>query len=154
MFRWQSEQTCEVSETAVMLDILRKGWICQKWSRDSPIDLLVDMGENNFSSVQVKSFTGHTIPTITRNEPDGKRNTSLYKDFAIDWIVGYQTITEKIYYYHIDKYGPLDGKSINIRKMPPDNFPIWIPPLHSSSDRNKTLRVDTAGPLEAFMAGK
>ena len=41
MFRWSSEQTCEVSETAVMLDIMMKGWICSKWSRDSIVDISI-----------------------------------------------------------------------------------------------------------------
>jgi len=150
MFRWASEQTCEVTETAVMLDIMRKGWICSKWSRDSIVDLVVDKGAGKYESVQVKSFTGNQIPTVTRYEPDGNRNTSLYKEHNVTWIVGYQKDTDKIYYYHIDTYGKLpDGAKIHIKKNPPDVFPTYEPPLHSGSTRRKTKPQEQNG-LEAF----
>ena len=145
MFRWQSEQTCEVSETAVKLDIELRGWICEKWSRDSYVDLVVDMGMCNFAAIQVKSFTGYTIPTITRHEPNGERNTSLYKDYNVHWIAGYHKDTRQIYYYSIEKYGLLDGKSIDIRKMPPDIFPERDVPCHTSSDRKKVIEPVSEG---------
>ena len=138
MFRWASEQTCEVTETAVMLDIMRKGWICSKWSRDSIVDLVVDKGAGKYESVQVKSFTGNQIPTVTRYEPDGNRNTSLYKEHNVTWIAGYKKDTDEIFYYHIDTYGKLpDGTKIHIKKNPPDVFPTYEPPLHSGSTRKR-----------------
>jgi|TARA_B110000908_G_scaffold156510_1_gene195745 hypothetical protein len=143
MFRWSSEQTCEVSETAVMLDIMMKGWICSKWSRDSIVDIVIDKGNSVYESLQVKSFTGNTIPTITRNEPNGKRATSLYKDHGVTWIAGYKKDTHEIYYYHIDNYSKLkDGKPINIKKMSQDVFPTHEPPMHNESTRNKKVVID------------
>ena len=151
MFRWQSEQTCEVSETAVKLDIELRGFIREKWSRDSYVDLVVDRGMCNFEAVQVKSFDGYTIPTITRNEPNNVRNSSLYKDYGVHWIAGYKKDTRQIYYYHIDQYGPLDGKPIDIRKMPPDIFPERDVPCHSLSNRKKVIEL-TEEETEGLMA--
>jgi hypothetical protein len=149
MFRWASEQTCEVSETAVMLDIMKRGWICSKWSRDSIVDIVIDKGNSVYESLQVKSFTGNTIPTKTRTEPNGDRNTSLYKDHGVTWIAGYKKDTHEIYYYHIDSYGKLkDGKPINIKRMPCDIFPTNIPPMHNQSTRKKDVVVDQG--LEDF----
>ena len=149
MFRWASEQTCEVTETAVMLDIMRKGWICSKWSRDSIVDLVVDKGNGVYESVQVKSFTGNQIPTETRNEPEGHRNTSLYKEHNVTWIVGYKKDTDEIFYYHIDTYSKLkDGAKINIRKLNPDTFPTYEPPLHSGSTRKKKKKESLTHTLD------
>ena len=147
MFRWQSEQICEVSETAVKLDIELRGWICEKWSRDSYVDLVVDMGMCNYEAIQVKSFAGYHIPTKNQptQKPSGDRTVSLYKDYNVHWIAGYHKDTRQIYYYHINRYGLLDGKSIDIRKMPPDIFPKREVPQQGISDRNKIIEPVSEG---------
>lgn len=138
MFRWQSELTSELSENSVKLDINKKGWICIKWSRDSIFDFVVDRGYGVFETVQVKAFSGYKIPTVTRYEPKSYRKTSLYKDYNVTWIAGWEKKTGNIYYYNIETYSKLDdGESIDIRKITPDEFPIWVPPSNKKSrDKN------------------
>ena len=137
MYSYQSEQRAAIRESAVILDLRYKGWSCEEFSRDSKADIVVDRGKGTVEMVQVKPIVNSKIPTITRKEREGGRNTELYRDFGIHWIAGHDWKTRLIYYYHIDTYGPLNGKDIDIRKIPPNIFPEWIPPLHTNGAKEK-----------------
>ena len=61
---------------------------------------------------------------------DGSRQTG-YGGYKYDG--RWKTVADQL----IEKYKLKDGAKINIRKLNPDTFPTYEPPLHSGSTRKK-----------------
>ena len=134
----KTEKNGILGELAVKAYIARCGW---EWleggSRDSKYDLMVVMDDNKTESVQVKTFTsGSTFPKIVdrsgeRVSHNGKtRNSTDYAEHGIDWMVGVHLIDDdpdnpksKCYFYRLETYKQISGKTIHIKNNPPDEFP-------------------------------
>ena len=64
MYRDRSNISGDSSETTVLLDLQRRGWIASlPCSRDSVYDLLVDLG-SEIVKVQVKTMSGNSIARV------------------------------------------------------------------------------------------
>ena len=129
MYRDRSNISGDSSETTVLLDMQRRGWIASlPCSRDSVYDMLVDLG-SEIVKVQVKTLTGNSISKVVDRSNEvvcrnGKTRNSLdYAEHGIDWIVGVDKYGV-CYYYKLDTYSKIPSKSFSVRKWKPDEFPV------------------------------
>ena len=142
-YRDTSNQSGDISENTVKLELIRKGWIVlEPSSRDCVYDLVVDMG-TDFQTIQVKTMCGNSITKIVdrsgeRVSRDGKTRNSLdYAEHGVDWLVGVNG--EGIcYFYELKTYSQIPSKSFSVKKYPPDTFPLFsVPQRHSKKTFNK-----------------
>lgn len=131
MYRHSSNQSGDLSEQIVRLDLRKKGWIVlDPSSRDTIYDFVVDRGKGVFEMVQVKTLSrGNNLKKIIdrsgeRVSANGKiRNSKDYAAEGVHWLVGVHKETEEIYYYNIDTYSKIPSKSFSVKKYPQDGFP-------------------------------
>ena len=157
MFKFNSEQTSNVAEKLVALDLMKRGWITMEpVSRDCVYDLVVDRGIQNdrrvFETIQVKKISGNSFYTTSRHPGNSKnefvskngkaRNSYAYKDELIDWMVGVDLENEKIYYYSFRKYSRL-GNTINVKRDSSQEFPIHKPQSCSNGADAKLKQTET-----------
>ena len=127
-YNFTSNQTADMSQQAVQLDITRRGWIfAVPSSRDARYDLIVDRGHKKFETIQIKTIDHYIIRCTTRPmhcrefvSANGKqRNNYHYKDLGIDWIVGVTKDGHCLYYPYatFSQY-----ETMNIRHVPPGDF--------------------------------
>ena len=121
MYRDSSNQSGDRSEITVYLDLIKKGWIVNvPSSRDAVYDMVVDMGDR-FETVQVKTMSGNSITRVSHN---GKvRNSLDYAKHGIHWLAGVSK-DGNVYYYKLDTYSAIPGKSFSVRKWEQDGFPV------------------------------
>ena len=63
-YRDTSNQSGDLSEQAVKLELIRRGWIVlEPSSRDAVYDLVVDKG-GSFETIQVKTMNGNSIAKV------------------------------------------------------------------------------------------
>jgi len=144
MYRDSSNQSGDRSEITVYLDLIKKGWIVNMpSSRDAVYDMVVDMG-GKFETVQVKTMSGNSITKIVdrsgeRVSHNGKvRNSLDYAEHGVHWLVGCHKETAETYYYKLETYAAIPGKSFSVLKNPQDGFPSRnVPNRHA---KKKELR--------------
>ena len=137
-YRDTSNQSGDLSEQTVKLELIRRGWIVlEPSSRDAVYDLVVDIG-GSFQTVQVKTMCGNSICKIVdrSNEvvsKNGKVRESIdYAKHGIDWLVGYSRESNKCYFYKLGTYSVKEEKNFSVNKYQPDQFP-WnnVPKRHA-----------------------
>ncbi len=137
-YRDSSNQSGDISERFVSLEIIKKGWhVLEPISRDAVYDLVVDM-DGSFQTVQVKTMSGNSIAKIVDRSGEvvaknGKtRNSIDYAEHGINWIVGYNKQTRKCYFYKHENYSKIPSKSFSVKKYKPDDFPVReVPNRHA-----------------------
>ena len=142
MYRDSSNQSGDVSEITVYLDLISRGWIVSlPSSRDAVYDMVVDMGDGGFQTIQVKTMSGNSITKIVdrsgeRVSHNGKvRNSLDYAEHGIDWLAGVSK-DGNVYYYKLDTYSTIPSKSFSVNKYPPDEFPTnEVDNRHSSKKK-------------------
>jgi hypothetical protein len=139
MYRDTSNVSGDLSEALVYADLIRRGWIVlAPSSRDSVYDFVVDLGNNIFQTIQVKTMCGNSIAKVIdrsgeRVSANGKARNSLdYAEHGVHWLVGVRKSDNKIFYYTLDKYSKISTKSFSVNRHDPDDFPINnVPSRHS-----------------------
>ena len=139
MYRDSSNVSGDLSEITVMQDLVRKGWIVlTPSSRDSVYDFVVDLGNKNFQTIQVKTMCGNSIARIVdrsgeRVSYNGKTRNSLdYAEHGVDWLVGVRKTDGKVFYYKHEKYSKIPTKSFSVNVWEPDQFPTNnVPSRHA-----------------------
>jgi len=128
-YRDTSNQSGDISERAVSLELVRRGWhVLEPISRDAVYDLVVDV-EGSFQTIQVKTMNGNSITKIVDRSGEvvshnGKtRNSIDYADHGIDWLVGYRKEDGSCFFYKLENYSKIATKSFSVNKHPPDDFP-------------------------------
>ena len=143
MYRDRSNQSGDISEMTVYLDMIKRGWIVSlPSSRDAVYDMVVDMGEAGFQTIQVKTMCSNSITKVIdrsgeRVSANGKvRNSLDYAAHGIDWLAGV-TKDGRIYYYKLETYKDIDAKSFSVNKYPADDFPVnEVPSRHTVRQKN------------------
>lgn len=139
MYRDSSNVSGDLSEALVYADLIRRGWIVlAPSSRDSVYDFVVDFGNNNFQTIQVKTMKKNSIAKVIdrsgeRVSANGKARNSLdYADYGVHWLVGVRKSDNEIFYYTLDKYSKIPTKSFSVNRHTPDDFPVNdVPSRHS-----------------------
>lgn len=133
-YRDLSNQSGDISERFVSLEIIRRGWhVLEPISRDAVYDLVVDI-DGSFQTIQVKTMCGNSIAKVVDRSGEvvaknGKtRNSIDYAEHGIDWIVGYNKKTNKCYFYKHENYSKIPSKSFSVKKYKPDTFPTRAVP--------------------------
>ena len=128
-YRDKSNQSGDISETAIKLDLIKKGYIVlEPSSRDCVYDLVVDMGDS-FQTVQCKTMCNNSITKIVDRSNEvvsvgGKvRNSLDYAKHGVDWLAGYKKKTGEMFYYELETYAAIPKKSFSVLKHPQDGFP-------------------------------
>ena len=128
-YRDTSNQSGDLSEQAVKLELIRRGWIVlEPSSRDAVYDLVVDRG-GSFETIQVKTMNGNSIAKIVDRSGEvvsknGKERESIdYAKHGIDWLVGYSKKNNECYFYKLGTYSLIETKSFSVNKYSPDEFP-------------------------------
>ena len=128
-YRDTSNQSGDLSEQAVKLELIRRGWIVlEPSSRDAVYDLVVDKG-GSFETIQVKTMNGNSIAKVVDRSGEvvsknGKVRESIdYAKHGIDWLVGYSKENNKFYFYNLDTYSRIKTKSFSVNIHSPDEFP-------------------------------
>ena len=142
-YRDTSNQSGDISERAVSLELVRRGWhVLEPISRDAVYDLVVDV-EGSFQTIQVKTMNGNSITKIVDRSGEvvshnGKtRNSIDYADHGIDWLVGYRKEDGSCFFYKLENYSKIATKSFSVNKHPPDDFPIRkVPNRHTKKKGN------------------
>ena len=142
-YRDTSNQSGDISEWAVSLELMRRGWITSTpHSRDAVYDLVVDV-DGSFQTVQVKTMNGNSITKIVDRSGEvvsenGKpRNSMDYAKHGIDWLVGYRKEDSRCFFYKLENYSKIDSKSFSVNKHPPDDFPSReVPNRHARKKGN------------------
>ncbi len=142
-YRDTSNQSADISENTVKLELIRKGWIVlEPSSRDCVYDFVVDMGDS-FQTIQVKTLRSNKITKIVNRSHEcvsrsGKTRNSLdYAEYGVDWLVGVNR-EGVCYFYKLKTYSQIPSKSFSVNKYPPDNFPSSsVPQRHSKKTFNK-----------------
>ena len=140
-YRDKSNQSGDISERAVSLELVRRGWhVLEPISRDAVYDLVVDIN-GSFQTIQVKTMNGNSITRIVDRSGEvvsenGKiRNSIDYAKHGIDWLVGYSRENNMCYFYKHENYSKIPTKSFSINKHPPDNFPVRsVPNRHTKRE--------------------
>ena len=143
MYRDRSNQSGDISEMTVYLDMIKRGWIVSlPSSRDAVYDMVVDMGEAGFQTIQVKTMSNNSITKVIdrsgeRVSANGKvRNSLDYAAHGIDWLAGV-TKDGRIYYYKLETYKDIDAKKFSVNKYPADDFPVnEVPSRHTVRQKN------------------
>ena len=127
-YRDSSNQSGDISEQTVKLELIRRGWVvCEPSSRDCVYDLVVDM-DGDFQTIQVKTMTSNSITKrVDRSgevvSKDGKTRNSLdYAEHGVHWLVGVNREAE-CFFYHLDTYKEIPTSSFSTKKYKPDTFP-------------------------------
>lgn len=130
MYRDPSNISGDSSEARVYTDLIERGWIVNTpSSRDAVYDLLVDLGDKVFQTVQVKTMCKNSIAKIIdrsgeRVSAHGKvRNSLDYAEHKIDWLAGVRK-DGKIFYYKLDNYSKIPTKSFSVNRWDADDFPV------------------------------
>lgn len=130
MYRDTSNRSGDLNQQIVATDLIKRGWIVlTPSSRDSVYDFVVDMGDKQFQTIQVKTMSGNSICKFVdrsgeRVSHNGKvRNSLDYAEHKIDWIVGVNKEGE-IYYYNLQTYSKIESKRFSVNKYKSDIFPI------------------------------
>lgn len=142
-YRDQSNQSGDISEEAIKLDLIKKGYVVLvPTSRDSVYDLVVDLGNKRFATMQCKTMSGNSIARIVDRSNEvvsrgGKTRNSLdYAEHGIDWLAGYRKEDGKIFYYMLETYSRIPKKSFSVNKYPQDGFPDReVPNRHARGKR-------------------
>ena len=142
-YRDTSNQSGDISERAVSLELVRRGWhVLEPISRDAIYDLVVDVN-GDFQTVQVKTMTGNSIAKIIDRSGEvvsktGKtRNSIDYAEHGIQWLVGYRKKDNKCFFYKLENYSKIESKSFSVNVHPPDDFPIRkVPNRHTKKKGN------------------
>lgn len=149
-YRTTSNQTGDLSEQIFYAEMIRKGWmVLTPSSRDAIYDFVVDMAEDGFVKVQVKTLQKNTINKVvdrssSKVSNNGKeRNSTDYAEHGIDWLVAVDVNKSKCYYYSLNLYSSISGKSINVKDLPSQEFPI-----NENVISNRTGKKMTIPPLE------
>jgi len=137
-YRDTSNQSGDISERAVSLELVRKGWhVLEPISRDAVYDLVVDI-DGSFQTIQVKTMSGNSITKVVDRSGEvvshnGKtRNSIDYAEHGIDWLVGYRKADNLCFFYKLENYSKIPTKSFSINKHPPDKFPVrQVPNRHT-----------------------
>tara|TARA_R110000824_G_scaffold355729_4_gene542939 strand:+ start:1991 stop:2431 length:441 start_codon:yes stop_codon:yes gene_type:complete len=137
-YRDSSNQSGDLSEASVMLDLIRKGWVVlMPSSRDSVYDYVVDRGNGKFETVQVKTMGGNSISKVVDRSGEivsanGKtRNSIDYAKHGIDWLAGVKK-TGEIFYYKHSTYSIIKTKSFSVNLHKQDGFPLrTVPNRHA-----------------------
>ena len=140
-FKDSSNQSGVVSELTAQLDIIKRGFMCQPpVSRDAVYDLIIDFGEGQMETAQVKTMSGNSITKIVDRSGEvvsrnGKTRNSLdYAAHGVDWLIGVSKLGE-VFYYKLETYSQIPGKSFSVNKYPPDDFPFRIVPTRHALRR-------------------
>ena len=130
MYKWVSEQTGAIAEQTVILDLAKRGWAAYRSDRDADHDIIVDLGEQKFTTIQVKALKGGTsIPKVidrsgSRVSNGGKaRNSHCYATMGIPWLAGVDK-QGNIYYYKLETCKLIEAKSFSVNRHPSDDFPV------------------------------
>ena len=142
-YRDTSNQSGDISERAVSLELVRRGWhVLEPISRDAIYDLVVDV-DGDFQTVQVKTMSGNSIAKVVDRSGEvvssnGKpRNSIDYGEEGIDWLAGYRPVDNEIFFYKHQNYSKIPSKSFSVNKYPPDDFPIReVPNRHARKKGN------------------
>lgn len=160
MYRHTSNQTGDLCEKLVELDLITRGFVPLKpESRDYIFDLAFqdDLVSNKVIRIQVKGLTNpgktnRSFKTSNRSLPKGgksnervsntgkSRNVYMYKDYSIEWMVGVDTITSELFYYPIEVYSQYDV--VNVDKQPCLNHMFPRAHVESHTHKNK-LAIQT-----------
>jgi hypothetical protein len=141
-YRDTSNQSGDLSQQFVKLEIIRRGWIVlEPSSRDSVYDLVVDRGSAIFETLQVKTMSGNSISKVIDRSGEvvsktGKvRNSLDYAEHGVDWLVGVNKCGE-CFFYHLDTYRDIPTKSFSVNKYRPDEFPVLkVPQRHAKQNK-------------------
>lgn len=131
-YRYQSQQTSELRELIVAEDLIWRGFVNARMTRDHLYDILFERSHLEgqrpvFETIQVKpgEWLKYT-PISTRGgvEPFAKngrvsntgkpRNNTLYRDFCIDWIAAVDVQTRRIWYYPWETYRHLERIQVGV----------------------------------------
>ncbi len=141
-YRDKSNQSGDVSETTIKLDLIRKGYVVlEPSSRDCVYDLVVDMG-GTFETVQCKTMQNNSITKIVDRSNEvvcagGKTRNSLdYAEHGVHWLAGCHKETAEVYYYKLKTYAAIPGKSFSVLKNPQDGFPSRNVPNRHAKKRS------------------
>tara|TARA_B100001248_G_scaffold230282_2_gene190109 strand:+ start:155 stop:604 length:450 start_codon:yes stop_codon:yes gene_type:complete len=147
MYRDSSNVSGDLSEALVFADLIRRGWIVlSPSSRDSVYDFVVDLGDNNFQTVQVKTMCGNSIAKVIdrsgeRVSANGKTRNSLdYAEHGVHWLAGVRKSDGAVFYYALETYREIPTKSFSVNKWEPDEFPVNdVPTRHALKTEKSDL---------------
>ena len=130
MYRDSSNVSGDLSEKMVETFLIRKGWIVlTPSSRDSVYDFVVDLGNKNFQTIQVKTMCGNSIAKVVDRSGEivsanGKvRNSLDYAEHEVDWLIGVRKSDGAIFCYKLENYAKIPTKSFSVNKWDADEFP-------------------------------
>ena len=137
-----SNQSGDLSEQIAELHMMKKGWfVCEPKSRDAVYDRVVDFGDGNFQTVQIKTMCGNSIAKVIDRSREatsvgGKiRNSRDYAEYGIDWLCGVRKEDEKCFFYKHETYSKIKSKSFSVKKYKPDEFPSCAVPSRHARKR-------------------
>ena len=143
-YKDKSNQSGDISEKAIELDLIVKGYVVlTPSSRDTVYDYVVDTGKGKFVTIQCKTMSGNSITKIVDRSGEivsknGKTRNSLdYAKEGIDYLVGVNKKSEVFYYKH-ETYSKIPGKSFSGNKYPQDGFPSRKVPSRHAKKRRET----------------
>ena len=130
MYQIKSNNTSDIAEQMVKLDLIQRGWVVlDPSSRDLPYDFVVEKKARVFETVQVKKLNGKSFSTTNRGSAKGNETTTIngnvrycysYADEKIDWMVAVDVDYPRIYYYPLHVY--MNHTTINVSKVPSVEF--------------------------------
>ena len=138
-YRDKSNQSGDISETAIKLDLIKKGYILlEPSSRDCVYDFAIDMGNGVFETIQCKKMQKNSITKIVDRSNEvvskgGKTRNSLdYAKHGVHWLAGYRDADGEKFYYKLKTYAAIPKKSCSVLTHPQDGFPERnVPSRHS-----------------------
>ena len=144
-YRDSSNRSGDLSEAIAELEMIKRGWIVSEpVSRDAAYDRIVDLGDNTFNTVQIKTMCGNSIVKVVDRSGEivsknGKTRDSIdYAEHGIDWLVGVNK-EGKCFFYKHETYSKIPSKSFSTKKYPPDNFPQrTVPNTHAAKPKEIT----------------
>jgi hypothetical protein len=147
-YKVNTNRNADYTELLAEASIVSKGWIVNKpSSRDSFYDCVVDLGNHNFVTVQVKKVSSSgSISRVVRRDnqkvtKNGKvRNHIDYADKGVDWLVGVDVDTKEIYYYALETYSKLP-EQFSVRKYTPDKFPVNNDVVSNAKSKKNSIEV-------------
>ena len=137
-YRDKSNQSGDISEVAIKLDLIKKGYVVlEPSSRDCVYDLVIDM-DGSFQTMQCKTMSNNSITKIVDRSNEvvsvnGKTRNSLdYAAHGVNWLAGYNKKSGKIFYYKLQTYSAITTKSFSVLRHPHDGFPSrQVPNRHA-----------------------
>ena len=131
MYKVDTARNTELSELLAKVFVVERGWMCSEaGNRDSPYDLVADLGDGKFERIQVKKVSNkhkHIKRVVSRKNQKvttkGKiRSTIDYAELGIEWLFGVDIFTKEIFTYKLETYKNLP-QSISVGKWECDDFP-------------------------------